>query len=179
MEKEMHQCAEDVKTKGSEKRGPEYWEAWLSSKGDSHQVAKSLGVTYATVVEHVRSQSRANGFVSISHARKELGFKLRPSLGGQNVESRDLKTLLEVQGYRCALSGKKLTPETAELDHKTPVAKGGTNTIGNLQWLDKHVNRAKGTMDNDSFVAMCKAVASSAPGRTGPSSQRPTSHADH
>ena len=171
MGKEMHQCVEDVKTKGSEKRGPEYWEAWLSSKGDSRQVAKSLGVRYDTVVQHVRSEAKANGFASISHARKELGFKLRPSLGEQNVESRDLKTLLEVQGYRCALSGKKLTPETAELDHKTPVAKGGTNTIGNLQWLDKHVNRAKGTMDNDSFVAMCKAVASSAPGRTGPSSR--------
>lgn len=76
---------------------------------------------------------------------------------------RELMALLEVQGYRCALTGKELSPEDAELDHKIPISRGGTNQLSNLQWVDKSINRAKTSMTNEEFIAMCKRVASYPP----------------
>ena len=88
---------------------------------------------------------------------------------------RMLLALLESQGYLCALTGVRLEVETAELDHKIPVCRGGTNDLSNLQWIHKSINRAKGTMTNQEFIEACLKVASRyqgyPPGRTGPSSR--------
>jgi len=67
--------------------------------------------------------------------------------------------LLEKQDHRCALTGWFLTPDNAELDHKLPRSKGGTDEIENLQWVINFVNKAKGRMSNDEFIAMCKDVS--------------------
>lgn len=69
-----------------------------------------------------------------------------------------LMALLEKQEYRCALSGRKLTPKTAVIDHITPASKGGGNEIENLQWLHKDVNRAKGTLSQEEFIRVCRMV---------------------
>lgn len=52
-----------------------------------------------------------------------------------------------------------LEPGTSELDHKDPRAKHGGDNIGNLQWLCIQCNRAKGTLDMNSFVDMCHRIA--------------------
>jgi len=67
--------------------------------------------------------------------------------------------LLKTQGFRCALTGIELTPQTARLDHIVPVSKGGTDVIENLQWLHIDANTAKATMAQDQFIAMCRKVA--------------------
>lgn len=66
--------------------------------------------------------------------------------------------LLKRQKYRCALTGEKLAPDTASLDHIIPVSRGGKSYLGNAQVLDATVNRAKHTMTNDEFIAMCRQV---------------------
>lgn len=66
--------------------------------------------------------------------------------------------LVERQGYRCALTDRELNPKTASLDHVIPTGKGGEHLITNTQVLHKAVNRAKGTMTNEEFVAMCREV---------------------
>ena len=73
---------------------------------------------------------------------------------------RMLLALLESQGYLCALTGVRLEITTAELDHKIPVCRGGTNDLSNLQWIHKSINRAKGTMTNEEFIEACLRVAS-------------------
>ena len=92
-----------------------------------------------------------------------------------NRSFRMLLALLESQGYLCALTGVRLEVETAELDHKIPVCRGGTNDLSNLQWIHKSINRAKGTMTNEEFIEACLKVASRhqgyAPGQAGPSSR--------
>jgi 5-methylcytosine-specific restriction endonuclease McrA len=65
---------------------------------------------------------------------------------------------LEQQNHKCALSGESLTPDNVSLDHRAPVSKGGSHGIDNIQLVTTEVNRAKGTMTNDEFAAMCKAV---------------------
>jgi len=65
----------------------------------------------------------------------------------------------ERQGDKCALSGIPITPQTCSLDHKNPRSMGGSDDIDNLQLVLPVINRAKGTMTQDQFVAMCHAVA--------------------
>lgn len=62
-------------------------------------------------------------------------------------------------GHRCALSGWEISPQCFELDHIVSMNDGGADDIDNLQAVHPLVNRAKGTMGNDQFVAMCIAVA--------------------
>lgn len=82
------------------------------------------------------------------------------------VTRKQLRSMLEFQEFRCALTGQQLTPDDAEVDHVNPRMAGGGDTLDNLQWLRRDVNRAKGTMSNDEFVAMCVAVAKHSGGLT-------------
>lgn len=80
---------------------------------------------------------------------------------------RDLLQMLQAQAYRCSLSGRVLTPATASLDHILPVSRNGRHAIENTQILDKQVNRAKATMTNEEFVAMCRDVVAWADAHAG------------
>ncbi|MBI3866802.1 MAG: HNH endonuclease [Planctomycetia bacterium] len=66
--------------------------------------------------------------------------------------------LLRWQGYRCALTGRKLTPDRASLDHIIPVRNGGRHVIENAQLLHRDVNKAKTTMTNEQFIQLCRDV---------------------
>jgi 5-methylcytosine-specific restriction endonuclease McrA len=72
--------------------------------------------------------------------------------------SRQLRKLIDQQGYKCALTGRALTPEIAFVDHVTPVSSGGSNAIENLQVVHADVNEAKGTMTQDEFIQLCRDV---------------------
>jgi 5-methylcytosine-specific restriction endonuclease McrA len=76
-----------------------------------------------------------------------------------SVSPKQILALLESQQYRCALSGRELSPETASLDHVIPLSRGGVHDISNVQVLDYRVNAAKGTMTVEEFVQMCRDVA--------------------
>lgn len=139
-----------------------YWSDWIACKGSSLEVARLHGVTRDTVSDHLSEQCKRHGFKTLSDARRHFGFRTVAD-DEKKVNAAMLKVILEMQGYKCALSGKRLTPEIAVLDHKIPLSRGGTNDASNLQWLDKEVNKAKGSMDCDEFIAMCRMVARYAP----------------
>lgn len=75
------------------------------------------------------------------------------------VSRKELMRLVKSQEFRCALSGLEITPESSELDHIIPYSKGGKHEINNVQWLDKSINRMKGTLSNVEFIDLCKKVA--------------------
>lgn len=75
------------------------------------------------------------------------------------ITAKALLRLIESQGYACALSGLPLTPETAAIDHKIPVSRGGAHDISNLQVLHENVNISKRNMLPEEFVDMCVKVA--------------------
>ena len=70
--------------------------------------------------------------------------------------------MLESQEYKCALSGRDLTPENCALDHIMPLSRGGAHEIENAHLVTDQVNRAKGVMTAEEFVAMCCDVAETA-----------------
>ena len=74
------------------------------------------------------------------------------------VNATNVLRLLEHQDYRCALTGRRLTPDVASLDHIVPVRDGGEHRIENTQALHKDVNRAKSTMSLKEFVQLCREV---------------------
>jgi hypothetical protein len=77
----------------------------------------------------------------------------------EKATASQLMSLLQLQQFRCALTGVMLTPELARCDHVVPVSDGGTNQLENLQWVTEDVNKAKGVMSQDAFIAMCIQVA--------------------
>lgn len=74
------------------------------------------------------------------------------------MTTANILLLLEWQRYRCALTGRRLDPNTASLDHIVPVRSGGQHVIENAQVLHRDVNKAKTTMTNDEFVQLCREV---------------------
>ena len=92
--------------------------------------------------------------------RKSVHSKKGSELGSPqgNVSVGNVLQLLEHQSYRCALTGRKLTPETAALDHIVPIRHGGEHVIENAQVLHKDANRAKGSLTADEFVQLCREV---------------------
>lgn len=63
--------------------------------------------------------------------------------------------------FPCALTGRPLEfnePQTYEYDHILPTARGGDNTIDNLQLLCPEANKAKGMMTDDEFKDLCREV---------------------
>lgn len=89
-------------------------------------------------------------------AKPKRGRQRVPSDGSVNQET--VLQLLERQQYRCALTDQALTPESASLDHIVPVCRGGEHRIENTQVLERTVNRAKGTLSNEEFIALCGKV---------------------
>lgn len=79
--------------------------------------------------------------------------------GNGKMTAKRLREILERQGYRCALTGIELTPETANVDHIVPLSRGGPHAPSNAQVILDYVNKAKGTMTNEEFIEMCCAVA--------------------
>lgn len=76
----------------------------------------------------------------------------------RSVTTSQIKKLIESQNYRCALTNRKLTPETASLDHKQPISRGGTHEVANLWVVEHFVNTAKGSLTVEEFVSMCRDV---------------------
>lgn len=62
------------------------------------------------------------------------------------------------QRGRCAYTGKKLD-RTAQVDHKVPISKGGTNSPDNLHWVTADANWVKRDKTHDEFISICSDIA--------------------
>lgn len=91
---------------------------------------------------------------------KSSGLRIRSKKGEQIANRRDLFSLWVKQKGRCALTGLPIVGR-AELDHKTPVSKGGSHTIDNLQWTDRKANGAKRDGSDSEFQEWVLAAAKS------------------
>jgi len=134
---------------------------WLQAylkTGSPTETAKAMGVRNTKEVSRrITTIARQLGFSTAAEMKEAAGV-MTPRT--QTANHSQLMQLLQTQEFCCALSGQVLSPTTARLDHKVAVSRGGAHDISNLQWVTDEVNRAKGTMSNDQFIAVCKCVAS-------------------
>jgi hypothetical protein len=144
---------EKTKNKVLTARQEQYIEAYRAT-GSAAKAAKLLGVSADAVSEGLHRVCGKLGVTAIRELLDESFSKPNKEV----ATGAELMRLLKQQDYRCALTGEKLTPNTAELDHKTPKSKGGEDTLDNLQWLDRTVNRMKGRLTTEEFIAICKRV---------------------
>jgi hypothetical protein len=80
------------------------------------------------------------------------------SKGKGVVSGRALMELWRRQGGRCALTGRRLTRENAQVDHIVAVSKGGRTEPENLQWLCREMNSFKREMSEDELIALCQEI---------------------
>lgn len=68
--------------------------------------------------------------------------------------------MLMDQDAKCYLSGLPLTEETMQLDHIIPTSRDGHPTDArNGAWTHSALNKMKGTMSTEDFIAFCRLVA--------------------
>jgi 5-methylcytosine-specific restriction endonuclease McrA len=75
------------------------------------------------------------------------------------ITGTELERIWAAQNGKCGLTGRAMTPQTAELDHIVPISRGGSLEIGNLRWLCSEANQAKGKMLDHEFFAICEEVS--------------------
>jgi hypothetical protein len=128
--------------------------AFVLANGDFCKAADCIGVSKLQFPKRLAEIFKNSFGVSRSHV---LVMGSLPKQSSGLAEA--LMGKIKAQNYRCALSGVKLIPSKAEVDHIVPLSKGGSNSIDNLQWVHKVINRMKGNMSQDDFIRLCSKVA--------------------
>jgi len=70
-------------------------------------------------------------------------IRKRPKSKRRAISKKLRLLILERDGYRCCICGKTAKETKLEVDHKVPVAKGGTDSLNNLWTLCIDCNRGK------------------------------------
>lgn len=107
---------------------------------------------------HRRNRDRQITAMRAYYARRFFWARAMKLRGQDRASAADLAKLWRRQRGRCALTGWRLTKETAHLDHVVAKASGGTDALTNLRWLSNDANLAKRALTDAQFVALCGAV---------------------
>lgn len=117
------------------------------------------------VKAHERATYRRGGKEKQARYARELRekrpFEWRAKLlrrVNPTITATDLEALWERQGGLCGLTGRPLDHAKADIDHIVPVSRGGGHDLGNLRWVTRRANRAKGNMTDQEFFELCQDV---------------------
>ena len=86
----------------------------------------------------------------------------RPEKDNEIIGITDLRDIFKNQNHCCPLTGDLLTPENCAMDHIVPLCRGGSHTKENAQLVTTAVNKAKGGLLEDEFIALCRKVVNHA-----------------
>lgn len=151
---------EIMEIKGLTVAEKKYTEAFFQLK-DKHKVAEMFSVTVDTVREHIANAKKKDSELCSQVELLEISKRRSDKVYSESIaSSQELYALILSQDYKCSLTGECIKDASkAALDHITPLKSGGTNEVGNLQWVLKEVNRMKGTMDQEQFISLCCKIA--------------------
>ncbi len=94
---------------------------------------------------------RARAYVRLA------GHRRRAAAGGEHIRVEDWERLLRRHKGRCAYCGEAAA--LIEADHRTPLSRGGRNTIDNILPACRSCNRRKRTKTEDEFRAYLATLA--------------------
>lgn len=75
--------------------------------------------------------------------------------------------LLEQQEYRCALTGRELTPENTSAEHIIPLRKGGKHELANIFLVDDAVAKLKRYYSDEEVILLAHELVAYARKRAG------------
>lgn len=127
------------------------------------------------------SKNRWNASLSKNHSFKGVGefgavlFKqykrgaIRRNIDF-NITIKYAWSIFEKQNKKCALTGVELRFGRVRRGHETTASIDRIDSSkgyvkGNIQWVLKDINLAKGCLDNDYFIKLCNLVAKNCPKR--------------
>lgn len=123
--------------------------------GRNEGILESQETVPATGSGHLAILGQADSLAEHTLHPQTQSVRVRPC---GSINPSNILRLLEWQEYRCALTGRPLTPESASLDHIVPVRDGGQHIMENVQVLHKDINRAKSTLAHEQFIQLCREV---------------------
>lgn len=97
-----------------------YWENLGGKSGKYVSIQASLNKCLTVWGEKYRSMT-----MLLKSRRKSM------------ITLQQIRNQFQKQNFKCAITGEQLTPENASADHRIPIAKGGANTIDNIQMVTK------------------------------------------
>lgn len=88
------------------------------------------------------------------YAKRFFWAKAMKLRGSDRATAKDLAAIWKRQRGLCALTGRRLD-RAAQLDHKHPKTRGGSDRADNIQWLCEAANMAKRAMTDAEFINLC------------------------
>ena len=101
----------------------------------------------AAVQSYLKEWRRRNPAKSHAYVRAAT-IKRRRAAGGQSFIAAEWMALLAHHGGACAYCGSRVL---IEIDHRTPLSRGGSNLIDNILPACRRCNRRKRTMTEEEF----------------------------
>jgi 5-methylcytosine-specific restriction endonuclease McrA len=131
---------------------------WRQQHPDEHRA--ELRAYYARDPERRQRQidaspNRRAVRIAMEHRRRERG-----AAGGTPFTYREWLALVEKHGGRCAYCG---VAAAMQVDHRTPLARGGTNEVANILPACGPCNQRKHTMTEAEFRARLAAEKAQQP----------------
>lgn len=115
-----------------------------------------------------REQGINRDYINEDYQTKDWNKKFRTAVsefrnGGKFMDTYSYKDVIETWGgtkVKCYLTGKEIDimTDNYQLDHKVPVAKGGTNEISNMRAVLPYANLSKSDMTVEEYLDLCKTV---------------------
>ena len=116
-----------------------------------------------------REQGVGREYMDPNYDVKDWNKKFRTAVldfsnGGKIVQEKyGYKDVIEAWGgtkVKCYLTGKEIDimTDNYQLDHKVPIAKGGTNEISNMRPVLPYANLSKSDMTVEEYLDLCKTV---------------------
>ena len=103
---------------------------------------------------HAANRERRNQALREAHGRRLFWSR---ALRLKGITPQQLAALWRRQRGRCAITGRRLD-RSAQVDHVTSRARGGTDDIENLRWTCAVANLLKREMSDEELVALCSEV---------------------
>lgn len=109
---------------------------------------------------HIANRTKQIAKMRDYYARRFFWGRAMKLRGRNRATATDLAKLWIKQRGLCALTGRRLNREIAQVDHILPKKRGGTDEASNLRWVCKEVNFARRELTDTEFIALCNDVMS-------------------
>lgn len=109
---------------------------------------------------HAANRDKQTAKMREYYARRFFWGRAMKLRGPERANPADLARLWKRQRGLCALTGRRLSRDSAHLDHITAKARGGSDNIANLRWLCTEANLARRELSDTEFLALCSDVMS-------------------